>query len=320
MQDLTKRYLAYAGHRWQIAIHELFSLGRVRTSFIAGVLFCAIAITDFLTPPQLNLSALYVFVILLVCWNVDAVTGIVFAILSSAMQFMVFSGSMGISLDPLFRYVIIGNRVFTFFLAVGLTVPLRQLFVREQRSSRVDFLTNLFNRMALHELLSIELARNQRTNIPFSVAYIDCDNFKYVNDQLGHREGDVLLKTVAGAMKRIVRGTDVVARIGGDEFVMLLPDTGRDTAIQFTDRLRTALNKMMVTNNWPVTFSIGLGVFDRSGLGPEDILQRCDTLMYQAKTNGKNNLAWELFSGADAGANPESLRLAQSTTYEAARS
>ncbi len=319
MRNLTRRYLVKAVRLWQRIIHRLFSLERNTTLLISGVLFSAIAVTDYFTPPQLNLTALYAFVIVLACWNVGAVAGIAFAALASAMQFIVFSWDTGIYMDPLYRYVILGNRIFTFLIVVGLTVPLRQLYAREQRTSRMDFLTNVLNRMALYELLSIESARNQRTENPFSVAYIDCDNFKDVNDQFGHEEGDALLRTVAKTIKRILRVTDAVARLGGDEFVVLLPDTGSETALQIMDRLRHELDKLMAQNNWPVTFSIGLGVFNRAGLSPEDIIHRCDVLMYRVKDHRKNGLASELITGGDAALRAESKRSAQVSTTVATR-
>ena len=297
-----------AAQLWQRTVHALFSLNRSTTLVIAGGLFAAIVVVDYVTPPQLNLTFLYVFVILLVCWNVGAIAGIVFAALASAIQFIVFSASMGMALDSFYLYVILGNRIFTFFLVVGLTVPLRQLYVREQRTSRIDFLTKLLNRMALYELIATELARNQRSGNPFSVAYIDCDNFKVVNDRFSHEEGDLLLRAVANAMKRMLRATDSVARLGGDEFVVLLPDTGRDTALEVMDRLRDELDRQMGESNWPVTFSIGLGVFNRPGLSPEEIIHSCDTLMYKVKDHHKNGLAWDLIDGQHAAPKPESRR------------
>lgn len=294
MRNPTRRHLIKTARLWRETIHKLFSLKRNTTLLVSVALFSAIAVADYLTPPELNLTFLYVFVILLVCWNVGTRAGIVFAALSSAMQFITFSESMGLSLDPLYRYVALGNRAFTFLVVVGLTAPLRQLYEREQRTSRVDFLTNVLNRMALYELLSIELARNQRMGNPFSVAYLDCDNFKDINDRFGHEEGDLLLRAVARTIKRTLRITDAVARFGGDEFVVLLPDTGSDTALEIMGRLRTELDRLAAQGNWPVTFSIGLGVFNRPGLSPEDIVHRCDTLMYRVKNQRKNGLAWEL--------------------------
>lgn len=311
MRNWTERNFRKAVQLWQRNIHSLFSLGRSATLLVSGVLFTAIAVADYLTPPQLNLTFLYVFVILLVCWNVGAVAGIVFAALASAIQFIVFPGNAGVGLEPIYRYVILGNRVFTFLLVVGLTVPLRQLHAREQRTSRTDFLTGVLNRMALYELLAVESARSQRTGIPFSVAYIDCDNFKVVNDQSGHEEGDTLLRSVAKTIKRVLRVTDAVARLGGDEFVVLLPGTPSEIALQIMDRLRTELDIAMVADNWSVTFRIGLGIFSCSELSPEEIIQRCDTLMYGVKTLRKNGIDWELITADNVARSPELKRHAR---------
>ncbi len=308
MRWMPRRRLIKVVRLWQRAIHALFSLKRNTTLLIAGVLFAAIAAVDYATPPQLNLTFLYVFVILLVCWNVGATAGLVFAALASVMQFIVFPESRGLALQPFYRYVILGNRIFTFLLVVGLTIPLRQLYALAQRTSRIDFLTKLPNRMALYELIAAESARNQRTGNPFSVAYLDCDNFKDINDRLGHEEGDALLRSCANTFRRMLRATDAVARLGGDEFVVLLPDTGKDTALQIMDRIRDELDRRMLENSWSVTFSVGLGVFNRPGLSPEEIINSCDTLMYKVKDHRKNCLAWNLIGSRDAAHGPESNR------------
>jgi diguanylate cyclase (GGDEF)-like protein len=302
----AERHLIRTARLWQRNIHSLFSLGRNATLFISAVLFSAIAVADYITPPQLNLTFLYVFVILLVCWNVGAVAGIVFAVLASAMQFVVFPGNTGIGLEPIYRYIILGNRVFTFLLVVGLTVPLRELHAREQRTSRTDFLTGALNRMAMYELLAVESARSRRTGNFFSVAYIDCDNFKAVNDQFGHEQGDELLRSAVKTIKHVLRATDAVARLGGDEFVVLLPGTTSEAALLIMDRLRAELDSVMVANDWPVTFSIGLGVFNRSESSPEEIVHRCDTLMYGVKAYRKNGIDWELVTAGNAPQGAES--------------
>ena len=112
-------------------------------------------------------------------------------------------------------------------------------------------------------------------------------------------------------MKRLLRATDGVARLGVDEFVVLPPETGRDTALEIMDRVRDELDKAMRNGKWPVTFSIGLGVFNRPALSPEEIIHRCDALMYKVKDHRKNGLAWDLINGPDAAYSPESKRRAR---------
>ena len=297
MRSTTGNFLNKTVRLWQRFVHGLFAMRRDTTLAIAGVLFSVIFIVDSITPPQLNLTFLYVFVILLVCWNVGALAGILFALLSSAVQFFVFSEAQGLALPAFYRYIILGNRAFVFLLVVGLTVPLRQLYEREQRTSRTDFLTDALNRMALYELLVMESARSRRTGKPFSVAYIDCDRFKAINDLFGHEAGDALLRSVGKTIKRVLRLTDAVARIGGDEFVVFLPETDAEMAAQIIERLRAELAGVMSANQWAVTFSIGLGTFNQSEFSPEQIVQKCDALMYGVKGGEKNGIAAETFPG-----------------------
>ena len=147
----------------------------------------------------------------------------------------------------------------------------------------------------------MEIARYERTGIPFSVAYIDVDDFKPINDRFGHEKGDLLLCEIAKAVGRNLRKTDTVARLGGDEFVILFSASNLDAALPVMQRVRTELDALH-TEAGPVTFSIGLGAFSRPGLSPDEVIACCDSLMYRAKREGKNTIACDQF--ADTSAKP----------------
>jgi diguanylate cyclase (GGDEF)-like protein len=259
------------------------------------LLFGAIAVLDYLTPPQLNLTFLYVFVILLACWNIGLGWGLSFALMSFAMQLVAFSEIANPNIKPVYFFVILGNRLFTFLLTVALTVPLRKLYEREQLTARLDFLTGVLNRKAFYDLLTVELARNRRTETPFAVAYLDLDNFKQVNDDFGHDEGDALLRVAASTIRGALRSTDTLARLGGDEFGILLPDADVESSAQFMARVKDALDAAMSGRGWNVTASIGLGVFDRPELSSDGVMTACDGLMYRIKRGGKSGIACEQF-------------------------
>ncbi len=168
---------------------------------------------------------------------------------------------------------------------------LRASLAREQDAAREDFLTRLRNRRAFSEAGEDEMRRSQRYPRPMALAYIDLDNFKGVNDGLGHEAGDALLQTVGAVMRETLRATDVCARLGGDEFAVLLPETDAAAARAVLEKLRGALLEAMTRHAWPVTFSIGAVVLPRPRGSFDDLVRDADKRMYEVKAGGKNRLS-----------------------------
>ena len=176
------------------------------------------------------------------------------------------------------------------FVAV-LIARMRALLQSEQAHARNDTLTGLPNRRALLERAALEYARLQRGSTPLTVACIDLDRFKSVNDSGGHAAGDRLLQHVGRVIQERLRGQDLVARIGGDEFILLLPDTGSANAQEVLERLRAWLSSEVAAMGAPVTASIGAAVVFPPGLETLDVaLRRADAALYQAKQGGRNRV------------------------------
>jgi diguanylate cyclase (GGDEF)-like protein len=173
-------------------------------------------------------------------------------------------------------------------MTVLLISELRTLYDREHTLSRVDALTRIGNRRAMFELLSAERNRAQRHHLPLTLAYLDLDGFKQVNDKFGHHTGDRLLVEVAQTVHKTLRPSDFVARMGGDEFAILLPDTQSGTATAALNRVRSALDRCMQQKRWPVTFSVGVVTFLNVPQSADDMMRRADETMYAAKAAGKN--------------------------------
>ena len=161
---------------------------------------------------------------------------------------------------------------------------------REKDDARIDFLTRIHNRRALYEAALSEITRARRYHRPVTLVYIDLDNFKHVNDTLGHMIGDELLVEVAATLRSNVRTTDIVGRLGGDEFALLLPETNQDAATVVVDKVRVRLLMAMQLKNWPVTFSFGVASFASPPASVDELIKHADEAMYLAKLQGKNTV------------------------------
>jgi diguanylate cyclase (GGDEF)-like protein len=159
---------------------------------------------------------------------------------------------------------------------------------RERALSRTDDLTGLLNGRGFYEAAAVELARSSRYRHPLTVAYVDLDDFKVVNDRHGHTRGDAVLVAVARAMRRACRSTDLVGRLGGDEFVVLFPETGRDAAEAALAKLRSRVREAASGDG--LTASVGAVSFAEPPAEVEVLVHEADRAMYAAKAGGKDAL------------------------------
>lgn len=158
-----------------------------------------------------------------------------------------------------------------------------------------DDLTQLPNRRLMEVELSARIAETRRTSRTMAVVFIDLDNFKLINDTLGHYYGDKLLKAVAEALKSEIRSNDLLSRFGGDEFVLLLFDvTGAERIHELLRRLITRLDQGFVLDGdcYQVTASFGVSLFPGDGATVAELMGNADAAMYQAKEKGKNNICF----------------------------
>jgi len=165
-----------------------------------------------------------------------------------------------------------------------LAVSLEQLAI-------TDGMTGLFNRRHFEGLAHAEWARFQRYGRPLSVLMIDIDKFKTINDRFGHDAGDQVIKAIAATCNATKRQTDVVARVGGEEFVLLLPETDESAAEIVAERLRKSIeDNIHVIAGEPVTISIGIAGAALSMPAFEIMLKRADEALYEAKRTGRNRV------------------------------
>ncbi len=209
---------------------------------LAVAIFGVVVTADCLTSDELTFGTFYLLIVLAVSWFCGIWWGSLFAFLSAFAEMKVGLLS-GRSFSKLvYFYISVGNILFTFLLTAILASIARTLYERAKSSARIDHLTGIANGMGFYERALVEMARHRRDLHHFAVAYIDCDNFKAVNDNWGHSEGDRLLRAIGETLKSSLRETDIVARLGGDEFALIFPNTGEQSALQIIDKLRPKLD------------------------------------------------------------------------------
>jgi len=199
---------------------------------------------------------------------------------------------------------------------VGVAVRNVQLLAESKDDSVRDSLTRWFNRGHAIEVLRNDLRRAARTRQAPSVVMFDLDGFKTMNDTLGHLQGDATLQTVARTIDAILRGSDLRCRYGGDEFLVLLPETPIAGAAQVAEHIREAITSLNLATGRPgerLTCSIGVAIARDGELEPEHVIERADTALYKAKRGGRNRVVVDEAEGAPIAVKP-SLRLVASAT------
>jgi diguanylate cyclase (GGDEF)-like protein len=172
-------------------------------------------------------------------------------------------------------------------------VELEAAYKRIEELAELDELTGSFNRRCIMRLLDDEAVRAQRSKAPCTVALIDLDWFKRINDKFGHPTGDEVLRTFAITMFANIRSIDKFGRYGGEEFLLVLPDTPHDKAMQMLDRLRMIIQSLdwsAFSDGLTVTISAGVATLDPHDT-PDTLLARADSALYAAKERGRNRIA-----------------------------
>jgi diguanylate cyclase (GGDEF)-like protein len=273
----------------------------------------AVGVADFLTGTEVALILFYLAPIGFGTWFVGLRSGLALSAASTAVSF---------GCDALHRlhggetslpYAVLGwNGAMQLGTSLSLVLVLEALRVRlegEELLARTDPLTRIANRRAFFEAATLELERVRRTGRPIALVYVDCDDFKSVNDRLGHGGGDAVLVTTARTLRGATRAIDAVARLGGDEFGILLPETSAPETEALLVRLRGALLASMAWQGWDVGFSIGAAVFVAPPGSVEEMMARADELMYAAKRTAKGSIRVALFP-PDGGAGGDAARAA----------
>lgn len=259
------------------------------------LLVFAIGFLDYVTGPEIGLSLFYFIPIMLMSWIFykRTVSSFLVPCLSAVVWLLAdfYAGHRySRSWIPYWNMFI----RLAMFLITSLTVSrLRKSNASERNLSRTDALTGVFNSRYLAELITKEISRSARFAEPFSFAYIDVDDFKLINDSLGHDQGDQLLRTLTQLIRGNIRDIDVMARLGGDEFGILFPNTDAAQVVTAMNKVY-ALFRKNISNRWQVTLSAGVLTFRKPPEDWDQVVKMADSLMYRAKRQGKDRAAFEI--------------------------
>jgi diguanylate cyclase (GGDEF)-like protein len=271
-----------------------------------------IATVDYLTGIEVRTFPLYYVPISLLAWK-HGRAGAVLGATACAAAWFASNVIAGLHYSALNIWVINTAVQGISFAAVGILIAvLRDSLVRERALNRIDPLTLLLNSRAFYDDAQGLLSLCQRKGYALTVAYVDLDNFKDVNDRLGHRAGDKLLHDVGRVFRHLVRPSDLVARLGGDEFAILLPHTDASGALPMLERVRVALRTAFESAAVPVTASIGAVTFESAPRDIEEMVHDADACMYSAKKQGGDQVCVTVASSKHIAQSGHLLRSSQS--------
>ena len=271
--------------------HKTKSNYYVRLIGLIAVLL--IGIIDYFVVVDISLSVLYLLPIAFASWYGERWFSIVLILISTIDWFVAESAAK----NSIYLSLLVWNT--TVRLAVFITVAyllsnLKSSYERERYLAQNDGLTEIANRRFFLEILETEYKRSLRYKRAFTLAYFDLDNFKQINDRFGHQTGDKLLKLVAQASQKQIRQFDTIARMGGDEFALLLPETNYENAKQVLDRLHQHLMEAIEAYSPTISFSVGAVTFLTLPNSLDEILETVDNLMYEVKKSGKNGIKHQI--------------------------
>jgi diguanylate cyclase (GGDEF)-like protein len=260
-------------------------------------LLLLIAAVDYATDLKLRLIVLYLVPLLIFTWLMGRLAGGLLSIVACTSWAYIDLIGGRYEAHPSLLYWDWGASMLGFLIMVFGVSELRKALEDAHFASRKDALTELVNKSGFYQVVSAEIEVCRRYKRTLSIAYIDCDNFKMVNDKFGHHVGDELLRVISRTMQRKLRASDLPGRLGGDEFAVMLPETNAEACRMVIEMLQQRLLHEMKEHDWPVTFSIGIATFLSMPASIEDMIRQADKLMYAVKNTSKGAIKQEVFHG-----------------------
>ncbi len=282
-----------------------------RTYFLSTLMLVIVAIADYLSHVELTLSPWYTLPCFLMDWRIGRMPALAYAVFATVLQLLI--GLTGTHDYPNHYYLVVDlalNLGFCIVL-IWIIAKLRLALEMEIVLSRSDFLTRLGNRTSLLEGLENEINRCNRQGTALTVAMIDLDNFKHFNEKRGHSVGDLLLSATAELLGEHFRSTDIIARTGDDEFMLVLPTRSYDIIESKLHVLRKNLENMMLVRGWELTFGMAAIVFVQPAVSGEQAMFEIQQLMREIKQRGENEFAHRVLSMGNATSDMETTQMRQ---------
>ncbi len=259
--------------------------GRHAFSFGIVGLF-TLATLDYWLGEDYRLHSLYLFPFVYIAIHCTRVLTVVFA---AALTFALQGAILSFYAIPSHTKIVSALVSLSIVCLTGtLARSLRKTLLDTHHDATHDALTGLQNRRSFDTFLEAEIARQKRYRSRFSLLLIDLDRFKALNDQRGHAVGDSALRLTANTLKHSTRDSDIVARFGGDEFAILLPNSARSDCADVCSSIVKNINEAMTAENYDITASIGSKTFDTDPDSPASAIKEADKALYTAKEQGRN--------------------------------
>lgn len=268
------------------------------TISLATVLSAVVAVLDFVTQAELAFSLFYVVPVALLVWFVGTSAATLAAAVGAALSLYLDLHSEATFSHAVVPYWNALASAGLYVAAILLLQALKRAIAEEKELARTDPLTGAANPRKFFEIAEMEMARSRRYEHPFTVVYVDVDDFKEVNDRFGHARGDDILKRVSRRISATARHSDLVARLGGDEFGILLPETPAAGGARFSVRVKDRLVDELRILGDGVTVSVGAVTFMEPPSSVEDMIATADALMYEVKRSGKNGVRHRVATGS----------------------
>jgi diguanylate cyclase (GGDEF)-like protein len=252
------------------------------------LLVLAIGGLDTITSYDISVTILYLFPIVLIAWYEGGVSATLVSIFSA----ITWATSDLVS-GHIYSHIIV--RIWNAFMVLGMFLfvsysiaTVKKLFIKEHEHADTDNLTGVANIRFFYEQARIEISRSASYKQPLTLAYIDIDGLRYVNDTLGHIAGDYLLHEVARIMRTILRPADIISRLEGAKFAVLMPETKNENATAIIHKVQEHLMDAVKKNGWPATFSTGVVTSVGSTYTLDELIAKAEDLMNAAKVTSKN--------------------------------
>jgi len=260
---------------------------------LSVALVVLIGFYDYWVGSEVSVTLFYLLPILISAWFGKKWSGYGIALASvAACAIANWHFQEYLSVGLLFWNIAMRTVIFLFFayFIIQIKRKVLELNLDSALAPRIDPLTKIFNSRTFYEIVETEMKKLQRYKRPIAIAYMDINNFKTINNTFGNTTGDHLLFTVAQEMSKNIRASDVIARIGGDEFVFLMPEAEINGVRVFVAKIQGILAKTAEENGWPVTFSFGATLFLKPPYNVNEMIKIPEDQMRLAK-NAENNSA-----------------------------